>query len=72
MSLALNILLYLSTILLIIIILFQPHKSEGLSAYDTSESVVFGVSPQGGPIVRITAFLAIFIAILVVGMHYFL
>jgi protein translocase SecG subunit len=65
-------LLYISSILIVVAILLQPHKSEGLSSYNSSESNIFGVSADGGPLAKMTAFLAAMIGLIILGLHYFL
>lgn len=64
----LSILLYISSILMIIVVLLQPHKSEGAIS---TESTVFGLAIDGGPLVRITWALAITITLSIIGIHYF-
>ncbi len=64
-----SLLLYFSSVLMIFLILMQPHKSEGLTA--SRESTIFGVSIDGGPLAKITAVLAGVICLIILGMHYF-
>ena len=64
----LSILLYVSSILMIVVVLLQPHKSEGAIS---TESTIFGVSVDGGPLVRVTWVLATTIALSIFGIHYF-
>jgi preprotein translocase subunit SecG len=55
-----TILLFIFAISLIILVLIQPDRSRGMSgALGTGASnTVFGVSPDGGPLVKITEVVA--------------
>ena len=68
--LILTVLLYISSILMVVLVLLQPHKSDGISIGST-ESTIFGVSVDGGPLSRMTAFVAVGMAFIILGMHYF-
>lgn len=65
----LNLLLYISSVLMIIVVLLQPHKSEGALTPST-DSNIFGVSVDGGPLARVTAYLAVFMAAIIITLNY--
>ena len=67
-SLVLTILLYITSLLLIVVILLQPHKSDGVTS---TESTIFGLSVDNGPLPRVTAILVAMLALIIAGMHYF-
>ena len=68
MKIFLTVLLYITTTLMIAVVLMQPHKSEGLSSQ--KESSIFGVSTDGGPLAKATVVLAVLIGLIILGLHY--
>ena len=70
LDITMTITLYALSIIIISVILLQPHKSEGMSSSKTDSSI-FGVATDGGPLAKVTVFTAITLALMIVSMNYY-
>lgn len=70
MDIVLTIVLYLLSLSIIGLVLLQPHKSEGMSSLK-SDSSIFGVSTDGGPLAKLTVFVAITLALVILSLNYY-
>jgi len=60
MSTLLNVLLFLSAFVLIVLVLFQPDRSHGMTASMGlgASNTIFGINKDGGPLARATEVVA--------------
>ena len=61
--------MYILSIVLIALVLIQPHKSEGGLSQLSQNATIFGVSSDGGPIITITAVTAALLGVVVLAMN---
>ncbi|MBN1467535.1 MAG: preprotein translocase subunit SecG [Fusobacteriaceae bacterium] len=57
MQTLINILIYIVSVAFVIVVLIQPDRSHGMTGGGAGSNSLFGVSEDGGPLLKITMYL---------------
>lgn len=71
MKILLNIALYFLSLLLVLLILLQPHKSEGGLSTFSASGTIFGISSDGDIKVKATAVIAALLGLTLLALNFY-